>query len=177
VIWASTQGSGSANYVQRSADGGTSWVDKTNDLPKVPANVVAVDPNDANTIYLGTQIGLYISKNGGTNWTRYGGSSLPLVSVTEINVALDSSAIRISTFGRGFWELYPSVVAPTGVYGSGDFDGNQIIDGFDVVREAAVLGLSAADVGYDPTGNLTGATNVIDGADFGALVAKMGGRP
>jgi photosystem II stability/assembly factor-like uncharacterized protein len=177
VIWASTRGSGSANYVQRSADGGTSWVDKSGDLPKVPANVVAVDPNDANTIYLGTEIGLYVSKNGGQNWTRYGGGSLPLVSVTEINVALNSSAIRISTFGRGFWELYPNANAPTGVYGNGDFDRNQIIDGFDLIREAAVLGLSAADPGYDPTGNLTGATNVIDAADFNALVAKMGGRP
>jgi hypothetical protein len=151
--------------------------DKSGDLPKVPANAVAVDPNDANAIYLGTEIGLYISKNGGQNWTRYGGGSLPLVSVTEINVALNSSAIRISTFGRGFWELYPSATAPAGVYGNGDFDRNQVIDGFDLIREAAALGLSAADPGYDPTGNLTGATNVIDAADWNALVAKMGGRP
>ena len=29
----------------------------------------------------------------------------------------------------------------------------------------------------DQAGNLTGATNAIDHADFDALVAKMGGRP
>jgi photosystem II stability/assembly factor-like uncharacterized protein len=175
VIWATRKSMG-GGHVFRSV-GGASWVDKSGDLPNVPANVVAVDPNDVNTVYVGTQLGLYVTKNGGQSWTRYGGSSLPLVSVTEINVALDSSAIRISTFGRGFWELFPSPGAPSGVFGNGDFDKNQVIDGFDLVREAVVLGASAADAAYDPIGNLTGTTNAIDGSDVSALVAKMGGRP
>ena len=173
-LWAATRG---GKHVYRTV-GGATWVDKSGaGLPEVGANVVAVDPNDAQAIYLGTEIGLHRSADGGQSWARYGGGSLPLVSVTEINVALDSSAIRISTFGRGFWELYPSATAPAGVFGNGDFDKNQIIDAFDLVREAMVLGDSAADPGYDPAGNLTGATNAIDGADFTALLAKLGGRP
>lgn len=173
ALWAASQG---GKHVYRSV-GGASWTEVSGDLPNVPADTVAVDPNDPNTVYLGTEIGLYRTVNGGQNWIRYGGSSLPLVSVTEINVALDSKAIRISTFGRGFWELYPSDTAPAGVFGSGDFDHNQIIDGFDLVREAAVLGTSAATPGYDPVGNLAGETNAIDNADFSTLVARMGGFP
>lgn len=56
-------------------------------------------------------------------------------------------------------------------------DKNQIIDAFDLVREAVVLDASAADADYDPAGNLTGATDAIDRFDFDALVARMGGRP
>ena len=97
--------------------------------------------------------------------------------MTEINVSLDSKAIRISTFGRGFWELYQSDTAPSGLYGNGDFDGNQIIDAFDVVHEAAILATTPSSADYDPVGNLTGDTNTIDGADFNALTGKMGGRP
>ena len=175
AIWAAT---GGGAHVYRSANGGSSWVAKNGTgLPDVPANVVAVDPNSTSTVYLGTEIGLYRSIDAGQSWSRYGGSSLPLVSVTEINVALDSSAIRISTFGRGFWELYPNAGAPAGVFGNGDLDHNQIIDAFDVVREAAILFTSPADASYDPAGNLKGTTNYIDADDFGALVAKMGSRP
>jgi hypothetical protein len=45
------------------------------------------------------------------------------------------------------------------------------------VREAALLGATPADEDYDATGNLVGATNAIDGADFTALAGKLGGRP
>jgi hypothetical protein len=173
ALWAATK---SGKHVYRSV-GGASWTAMSGDLPEVRANVVAVDPDDPQVVYLGTEIGLYRSVNGGANWTRHGGSSLPLVSVTEINVALDSSALRISTFGRGFWELYPNANAPAGVFGNGDFDHDQVIDAFDIVREAILLGTTAADADYDPVGNLIGATNAIDGADFTALVAKMGSRP
>ena len=174
TLWAATTG---GKHVYRTV-GGASWVEKSGaGLPDVPANVVAVDPNDAQVVYLGTEIGLYRSADGGQSWSRYGGGSLPLVSVTEINVALDSKAIRISTFGRGFWELYPSASAPAGVFGNGDFDKNQVIDAFDLVREAVLLGDDSSQGDYDPVGNLTGTTNAIDGADFTALVAKMGGRP
>ncbi len=63
------------------------------------------------------------------------------------------------------------------MFGNGDFDHDQVIDAFDIVREAILLGTTAADSDYDPVGNLTGATNAIDGADFTALVAKIGSRP
>src|SRR5207237_1503993 len=112
VVWTS-QRTARGPRVMRSPDRCVTFVDKSGDLPAVPANVVAVDPNDSNAIYVGTEIGLYRTQNGGTNWTRYG-TGLPLVSVTEINIALNSSAIRISTFGRGFWELYPTSSAPAG---------------------------------------------------------------
>jgi hypothetical protein len=119
---------------------------------------------------------LYRSTNAGANWSRYG-TGLPLVSVTDLSIALDSSAIRASTFGRGFWELFPSTAAPVGVYGTGDFDHNQQIDGFDLVALSLVLGLTSADAGYTATGNLVGSTNAIDDSDLQALIAKLGARP
>ena len=146
-------------------------------LPNVPINVVKVDPGDNQTIYAGTEIGLYRSIDGGASWARYG-SGLPLVSVTDLSIALDGSLVRISTFGRGFWEIYPKVGgSPAGVLGNGDFNFDQVIDGIDLVREAAVLLTTNADADYNAVGNLTGATNAIDDSDVTALVAKLGGRP
>jgi hypothetical protein len=63
------------------------------------------------------------------------------------------------------------------MYGDGDLDGNQQLDGFDLVAFARVLGLTAVDAAYSPAANLTGATNSIDDADLAALIARLGGRP
>ena len=146
-------------------------------LPNVPINVVKVDPGDSQTIYVGTEIGLYRSIDGGASWARYG-TGLPLVSVTDLSVALDGSLVRISTFGRGFWEIYAKPGgSPAGVLGNGDFNFDQVIDGIDLVREAALLLTTNADADYNAVGNLAGTTNAIDETDFTALVAKLGGRP
>ena len=157
-----------------------SCVPRSAGLPEaVPVNVVKLDPGDAtgNTIYAGTEIGMYRSTDGGGSFARYG-NNLPLVSVTDIAIAADGSSIRIATFGRGFWEINPRPGgSPAGVAGTGDFDGSQAIDGYDLVREAGLVGFDSSSDLYVGAGNLVGATNSIDGSDLDALIAKLGGRP
>ncbi|MBM3152818.1 MAG: hypothetical protein FJZ96_11575 [Chloroflexi bacterium] len=52
----------------RSRDGGRSWEQLT--APFVEASIlrVAVHPQDAGTVYVGTGVGLYLSLDGGDNW-------------------------------------------------------------------------------------------------------------
>jgi len=141
----------------------------------VPIRVVKVDPGDSNSIYAGTEIGLYRSTNGGANFSRYG-TGLPLVEVTDIAINADDSAIRVSTFGRGFWEIYPSTTAPAGVAGTGDLDFSGVIDGFDLVGEAAIEFSDRTTPDFNPVGDVA-FNNVIDEADLAALIAKLGGLP
>ena len=182
TIWATSRSTtlGGPSHVFVSLDGGATWTAKPGSgagvLPDVPANAVKVDPNDAKTIYLGTEIGLYRSQDGGGTWSRYG-RGLPLVSVTEISIGAASSFLRISTFGRGFWEINPRTDVPAGPLGNGDLDRNQVLDAFDLVLQAAELFSTTADPLYDAQGNLVGTNNLIDGSDVDALVARLGGRP
>ena len=152
------------------------WTPMHNGMPNVPVNVVKLDPGDPDTVYVGTEIGLYRSIDGGANFVRFG-SGLPMVSVTEVAISADGSSVRLATFGRGFWEIQPIPGAPSGVAGNGDFDGNQVIDGYDVVREACVLLTDPSFPDYNPVGNLVGSTHQIDAADLTALLGKLGGRP
>jgi len=96
---------------------------------------------------VGTELGLYRTTDGGQSWVRFG-HGLPIVSVTEISVTLDSSAIRISTYGRGFWEIDTTSGLPAGVWGNGDMNRDQLIDGFDLVLQAAELWDTPSDSSY-----------------------------
>lgn len=146
-------------------------------LPNVPVSVIKQSPIDANVVYVGTWIGVYRSTDHGATWSRLG-TGLPLVRVMDLAIAADGSSIRAATYGRGLWELNAQPGGSlTGLHGSGDFDGSQSIDGFDLVREAAALQSDSSLPDYVSTANLVGAVNAVDAADFQALFAKFGGRP
>src|SRR6185436_10799314 len=68
--------------------------------------VVRFDPTNPSTIYVGNDVGVYRTTDGGRTWRRYG-QALPRVRVRDLFVARDGSLLRISTEGRGLWELRP----------------------------------------------------------------------
>ncbi len=93
-------------HVARSNDGGNTWADATGDLPQLPVNKVVVDPNDSsgNTLFAANWIGVYRTTNGGTNWARVG-TGLPLAMVSDMYFEPHGKFLRISSYGRGLWEL------------------------------------------------------------------------
>ena len=95
-----------APHVARSTDGGATWSNATGDLPKLPINKVVVDPRDAsgNTAYVADWIGVYKTTDGGASWSRVG-TGLPFAMVSDIYAPPDWSFLRISSYGRGVWEL------------------------------------------------------------------------
>lgn len=105
--------------IYRSTDGGSIWQDLSYGLPGVPANSAIVDPNDANTVYLATDAGVFythdISSCGQPSSSCWSilGSSLPDVPVTQLSAISTPSgpALLAATYGRGVWQLaLPSTV-------------------------------------------------------------------
>lgn len=105
-----------AAHVAKSVNGGVTWTRKDAGLPDVPVNKIVADPGDAtgNTAYAATWIGVYRTTDGGTSWSLFG-TGLPQAQVSDIFVAPDSSFIRVSTWGRGVWDMVLDsvVIAPT----------------------------------------------------------------
>lgn len=103
--------------VVKSLDGGNTWAaagTSAEGLPALPITKLVVDPGDGagNTVYAATWLGVYRTTNGGSSWSLFG-TGLPQVRVTDIYLAPNSSYIRVSTWGRGVWEIANSPVAGT----------------------------------------------------------------
>ena len=73
-------------------------------IPDVPVNAFVVDPIDSNTLYAGTDIGVYRSTDGGTTWAAFS-DGLPRVAVFDMAIQNASRKLRIATHGRGMWEI------------------------------------------------------------------------
>jgi hypothetical protein len=167
-------------------DGGATWTPLHGngtgfDLPNVPMQVVRYDPGDLTnqTIYAGTDLGMYRTTDGGQTWRRYG-NGLPLARVDDIFIGKTGALMRIATYGRGLWEIYPSATAEHGVAGNGDFDRNLQIDFLDLGALASRLGTTPATAStppYDWNSDLTGSTSGIDESDLSTLLSKFGSQP
>jgi hypothetical protein len=109
--------------VYRSTDGGLHWVNIVGNLPWGAANSLVVDPQDANTVYLATDMGVYFTTRIATCvnasldcWSEFG-SGLPQAPVTQLSASpLTSSAkvLMAGTYGRGVWQA-PLWSAETGL--------------------------------------------------------------
>jgi photosystem II stability/assembly factor-like uncharacterized protein len=91
-----------APYVYKSTDFGKTFTSIASNLPAGPVNVIREDPRNANTLYVGTDFGVYVSTNGGARWEVLGGN-LPSVQVSDLQFHKRDQVIVISTYGRGMW--------------------------------------------------------------------------
>ncbi len=100
TVYAVFSGTGSS-HVFRSMNKGITWSDISGDLPDVPASTLLVHPGNSNTLYLGTDIGLFITSDGGSTWMKETG--LPNVAVTDLALTSDSYLIA-ATHGRSMFK-------------------------------------------------------------------------
>ncbi len=88
-------------YVWKSTDFGKTWQDISGNIPLGPVNVIREDPINRNILYVGTDIGVYVTKNGGETWEVLG--NLPSTYVHDLRIHPRDNMIVIGTHGRGVW--------------------------------------------------------------------------
>ncbi|MCK5776453.1 MAG: hypothetical protein KAH25_09760, partial [Bacteroidales bacterium] len=127
--------------ILRTTDLGNSWIDisgfdgnggvSSNGFPDVAIFDLLVLPyGDYKTIWVGTEIGLFESTDGGANW-HFANNNLPPVSIYDLLVVNDK--VVIGTHGRGVWTVSlpelagyepPVADAPVKLDASYSFDGS-----------------------------------------------------
>jgi len=92
-------------YMVRSTDRGRSWTLISGDLPERHLLwSVTQDHVDPNLIFVGSEFGLFFTRDGGTRWIELTGGA-PTVPFRDIEIQRRESDLVASTFGRGFYIL------------------------------------------------------------------------
>jgi hypothetical protein len=110
VVYA-TYGNFGGKHVFRSIDGGASWQDLDGSgagaLPDIPVHSIVVDPDDSQRLYLGTDLGVMITLDGGRTWLREETGFGPAVTMW-LSIVRDPSGQKLLfafTHGRGAWRV------------------------------------------------------------------------
>jgi photosystem II stability/assembly factor-like uncharacterized protein len=93
-----------AIYVYKSTDYGKTFRSLAANIPAGPLNVIREDPSNANTLYLGTDFGAFVTTDGGQTWQVLGGN-LPSTQVSDLQYHTRDNIIVISTYGRGMFAM------------------------------------------------------------------------
>ncbi len=102
--WVVTGGFEPGEHIYHTTDGGDNWTNVTYDLPNLPTNsIVHVDNSFYNTVYVGTDIGVYFSNDTLSVWLPYN-INLPNVIIGEIDINYAEGKMYAATFGRGIWQ-------------------------------------------------------------------------
>jgi hypothetical protein len=110
VLYA-TYGNFGGAHVWRSTNGGAAWqsIDGSgpSGVPDIPVHAIVVDPDDSQRLYLGTDLGVLVSIDGGRSWMTEETGFGPAVTMWLHLVRTTSGQKQLFAFthGRGAWRV------------------------------------------------------------------------
>ena len=93
-----------STYLARSEDFGVSWTSIAGNLPAESVNVIQEDPENPDILYVGTDMGAYVSGDGGNAWYSLS-AQLPTTPVHDLDVHPKAGELVIGTHGRSAFVL------------------------------------------------------------------------
>ena len=89
-------------YVFKTSDYGKSWTSIATDTIKSYAHVIREDPVNPYVLFVGTELGLFLTIDGGNQWAQFTGN-FPSVSVRDLAIHPRDHDLIIATHGRGIY--------------------------------------------------------------------------
>ncbi|HLF14491.1 MAG TPA: hypothetical protein VI932_06350, partial [Bacteroidota bacterium] len=120
IVYVGYGGAGTG-HVFRTTDAGGSWTDITGILPDIPVTALLVDPLNSAVVYLGSDIGVYISTNGGGSWEPFNDGLPEAVLVSDLTMTPSNRTLRAATHGNSVFErmIPASLPSLSGIVPSG----------------------------------------------------------
>ncbi|MFN7929709.1 MAG: hypothetical protein U0Y68_17555 [Blastocatellia bacterium] len=145
-------------HVFLTTDRGNSWTNISGNLPDTPVTTVALDPNNTNRIWIGSDIGVFQTTDGGTTWMPMT-NGLPKLAIFMLRYQNNTGNLIAATHGRGVFRLRTNTGA-TSVSGASYLGTNvardSIVSVFGVNLSTVSAGTAAASTPLPTT--LAGTT-------------------
>ena len=97
-------------HVWKSMNSGLTWasIDGAGNgaLPDIPVNCIVVDPTNSARLFIGTDMGVFVSVDGGNSWNveNTGFANVPVESLA-LNTVSGVTTLYAFTHGRGVWRI------------------------------------------------------------------------
>lgn len=91
-------------YLWKSKNYSKTWEDISNNIPCGPINVIREDPKNENVLYAGTDLGVYVSIDGGGTWNTLT-KDFPTTFVHDLVIHPCEDLMIAATHGRGMYAL------------------------------------------------------------------------
>lgn len=97
-------------HVYRTIDGGATWtgIDGAAParIPDIPVHCIVVDPSNTARLYVGTDLGVFVSTDGGATWSvENTGFANVVTESLSLNVANGVTSLYAFTHGRGAYKV------------------------------------------------------------------------
>jgi len=89
-------------FLYKTTDHGKTWIDISNGLPNEPINVIREDHKNPNLLFVGTELGVYASIDGGANWTKFM-TGMPTNPAYDMVIHPRENELVVATHGRGIF--------------------------------------------------------------------------
>ncbi|HEX5045280.1 MAG TPA: hypothetical protein VFV75_20455 [Candidatus Polarisedimenticolaceae bacterium] len=112
-----------APHIRETSDLGASWADRAGDLPQAPVNALKADRDWRGRLFVGTDLGVYVSDDGGASWSVLG-LGMPHVVVMDLVRHQETQTLFAATYGRSLYTYGLGQLGPADGDGDGT-DNNQ----------------------------------------------------
>ena len=91
-------------YLYRTTDRGETWVSVVGNLPDESINVVRESPYNENVLFVGTELSVFMSIDGGEHWVELT-EGIPTIPVHDLKIHPRDRDLIVGTHGRGMFIL------------------------------------------------------------------------
>ncbi len=91
-------------HIFRTTDAGFTWADISGNLPEAPLNDLIVDSEFDSTLYVASDVGVYMTMNLGDDW-QFLGLDLPNVPVVDLRLHNPTRTLIAATYGRSMYSI------------------------------------------------------------------------
>jgi hypothetical protein len=103
IVFTAVSGFGTP-HVYRSGNAGGTWSAFGTGIPDVPVNAIVFDPLNPLVMYLGCDIGVFYSIDGGQTWNPFNDGLTDGTLVMDISISPSNRKLRLATHGKGVYE-------------------------------------------------------------------------
>jgi len=102
IVYIAFSGFGTG-HLFRSDNAGSSWTDISTSLPDIPFHCITLDPQHPDTLFAGSDLGVFVSVDGGQNWDAMNTGFPDAVLIFDLVFSPADNSLVAFTHGNGMY--------------------------------------------------------------------------